>query len=312
MRSPTRPTWCAPSPSTAAAAALPTGRVRAAGRHPRRRGPHRRAPRRSRPRRPRVGPRPDRGTRRDQLGARAARGPAGRGGRPVGIDDHRSPGAVRLDARDTPRRAVVVKQFSYRGSRSGSPSLRKDPVMGNPSILVSGASIAGPAAASWLAAAGWDVTVVERFDHLRDEGQNVDVRGTGREVLRRMGLEDAARGHHTSETGHGLRRRRRPRVRLVPRRRRRHRRQRPPPSWRSCAGSSPACSTTTPRARPSTSSATRSRRCTTTATASTWSSPTAPGRRFDAVVIAEGSRSRTRELVFPGRRSTSSGSSWPT
>lgn len=63
--------------------------------------------------------------------------------------------------------------------------------MGNRSILVSGASIAGPAAASWLAAAGWDVTVVERFDHLRDEGQNVDLRGTGREVVRRMGLEDA-------------------------------------------------------------------------------------------------------------------------
>ena len=42
--------------------------------------------------------------------------------------------------------------------------------MSRPSILISGASIAGPTAASWLAAAGWDVTVVERFDHLRDEG----------------------------------------------------------------------------------------------------------------------------------------------
>ena len=73
--------------------------------------------------------------------------------------------------------------------------------MSTPSILVSGASIAGPATASWLAAAGWDVTVVERFDHLRDEGQNVDVRGVGREVLRRMGLEDTVRAHHTRETG---------------------------------------------------------------------------------------------------------------
>ena len=73
--------------------------------------------------------------------------------------------------------------------------------MGIPKILISGASIAGPAAASWLATAGWDVTVVERSDHLRDEGQNVDVRGAGREVLRRMGLEDTARAHHTSETG---------------------------------------------------------------------------------------------------------------
>ncbi|RZT86918.1 2-polyprenyl-6-methoxyphenol hydroxylase-like FAD-dependent oxidoreductase [Pseudonocardia sediminis] len=73
--------------------------------------------------------------------------------------------------------------------------------MSRPTVLISGASIAGPTAASWMAAAGWDVTVVERFDHLRDEGQNVDVRGNGREVLRRMGLEDAVRAHHTSETG---------------------------------------------------------------------------------------------------------------
>ena len=73
--------------------------------------------------------------------------------------------------------------------------------MSKPSILVSGASIAGPVAAYWLASAGWEVTVVERFDHLREEGQNVDLRGTGREVVRRMGLEDAAHSHHTSETG---------------------------------------------------------------------------------------------------------------
>ncbi len=73
--------------------------------------------------------------------------------------------------------------------------------MSTPSILVSGASIAGPTVASWLAAAGWDVTVIERFDHLREEGQNVDVRGIGREVLRRMGLHDAVAAHHTSETG---------------------------------------------------------------------------------------------------------------
>jgi 2-polyprenyl-6-methoxyphenol hydroxylase-like FAD-dependent oxidoreductase len=32
--------------------------------------------------------------------------------------------------------------------------------MSTPSILVSGASIAGPTVASWLAATGWDVTSV--------------------------------------------------------------------------------------------------------------------------------------------------------
>ena len=69
------------------------------------------------------------------------------------------------------------------------------------SILISGASIAGPTLASWLAASGWDVTVVERVDHLRTEGQNVDVRGVGRQVLRLMGLEDAVLAAHTGERG---------------------------------------------------------------------------------------------------------------
>ncbi len=69
------------------------------------------------------------------------------------------------------------------------------------SILISGASIAGPTLAFWLARAGWDVTVVERTDALREEGQNVDVRGAAREVLRRMGLEDAALTATTGEQG---------------------------------------------------------------------------------------------------------------
>ncbi|WP_018655961.1 FAD-dependent monooxygenase [Actinomadura flavalba] len=70
-----------------------------------------------------------------------------------------------------------------------------------PNVLVSGASVAGPALAYWLGRGGWDVTVVERFERLRDGGQNVDVRGAGREVVRRMGLEDAALAAGTGETG---------------------------------------------------------------------------------------------------------------
>ncbi|MPR00031.1 FAD-binding monooxygenase [Modestobacter sp. I12A-02628] len=69
------------------------------------------------------------------------------------------------------------------------------------SILVSGASIAGPTLAYWLARAGWEVAVVERTDALREEGQNIDVRGAAREVLRRMGLEDAALAATTGEQG---------------------------------------------------------------------------------------------------------------
>ena len=70
-----------------------------------------------------------------------------------------------------------------------------------PSILISGSSIAGPALAYWLNAHGWQTTVVERFDELRDDGQNIDVRGAGREVARRMGIEDAIRAASTGETG---------------------------------------------------------------------------------------------------------------
>ena len=70
-----------------------------------------------------------------------------------------------------------------------------------PTILISGASIAGPALAYWLNAHGWQTTVVERFAELRDDGQNIDVRGAGREVARRMGIEDAIRAAGTGETG---------------------------------------------------------------------------------------------------------------
>ncbi|WP_018331857.1 FAD-dependent monooxygenase [Actinomycetospora chiangmaiensis] len=70
-----------------------------------------------------------------------------------------------------------------------------------PHALISGASIAGPALAHQLHTLGWRVTVVERAERLRDEGQNVDIRGTGREVVRRMGLEGALLGAGTGELG---------------------------------------------------------------------------------------------------------------
>ncbi|MET0269570.1 MAG: FAD-dependent monooxygenase, partial [Sphingomonas sp.] len=68
-------------------------------------------------------------------------------------------------------------------------------------ILVTGASVAGNAAAWWLGRAGFDVTVVERAPAFRDGGQNIDVRGSGREVLRRMGLDQAALDQGTGEEG---------------------------------------------------------------------------------------------------------------
>lgn len=68
-------------------------------------------------------------------------------------------------------------------------------------ILITGASIAGNTVAWWLGRSGFDVTVVERAPAFRDGGQNVDVRGVGRTVLRRMGLERAALDSGTGEEG---------------------------------------------------------------------------------------------------------------
>lgn len=67
--------------------------------------------------------------------------------------------------------------------------------------VISGAGIAGPALAHQLAARGWRTTVIERFPQRRDEGQNVDVRGAAREVIRRIGAEDDVRAAGTGEVG---------------------------------------------------------------------------------------------------------------
>ncbi|KAM0214266.1 hypothetical protein ACHAPA_006514 [Fusarium lateritium] len=69
-------------------------------------------------------------------------------------------------------------------------------------VLVSGASIAGPATAYWLAKAGAKVTVVERFPTLRIGGQAIDIRTAGVSVMRKMpGLEAAVRAKSTQEEG---------------------------------------------------------------------------------------------------------------
>ncbi|MEG8176908.1 FAD-dependent monooxygenase, partial [Xanthomonas hortorum pv. gardneri] len=68
-------------------------------------------------------------------------------------------------------------------------------------ILITGASVAGNTAAWTLANQGLDVVVVEQAAHFRDGGQNIDVRGVGRQVLQRMGLEQAALDHGTGEQG---------------------------------------------------------------------------------------------------------------
>src|SRR6195952_3031685 len=68
-------------------------------------------------------------------------------------------------------------------------------------VLVSGASIAGPALAHWLQRHGAEVTVVERAPGLRPGGQAVDARGVAKEVIRRMGLDAAIRAACTDTAG---------------------------------------------------------------------------------------------------------------
>lgn len=70
-----------------------------------------------------------------------------------------------------------------------------------PRVLVTGASIAGPALAWGLHKAGYAVTLLERSSQPREAGQNIDIRGLGREVLRRMNLEKAVRENLTGEEG---------------------------------------------------------------------------------------------------------------
>ncbi|MFJ2030493.1 FAD-dependent monooxygenase [Streptosporangium sp. NPDC087985] len=70
--------------------------------------------------------------------------------------------------------------------------------MKNTTVLISGASIAGPALAYWLNRYGCAVTVVERAPALRTGGQAVDFKGTTQlTVLERMGILQEVRRRQT-------------------------------------------------------------------------------------------------------------------
>lgn len=73
--------------------------------------------------------------------------------------------------------------------------------MGRPHALISGAGIAGPALAHQLVVRGWETTVIERAPQRRGEGQNIDVRGAARQVVRSMGIDEDIRAANTSEVG---------------------------------------------------------------------------------------------------------------
>ncbi|KAG8413522.1 hypothetical protein J3459_015267 [Metarhizium acridum] len=70
-----------------------------------------------------------------------------------------------------------------------------------PKVLIVGAGIAGPALAFWLSRIGCDMTIIERDAALRDSGQQVDLRGQGIVLMRKMGMEAAVRAVLCDEPG---------------------------------------------------------------------------------------------------------------
>src|SRR5262249_47310020 len=67
-------------------------------------------------------------------------------------------------------------------------------------VLISGAGVAGPTLAYWLARHGFRPTVVERAAGLRSSGSPVDVRGPAVEVAERMGVMQRLREAATHVT----------------------------------------------------------------------------------------------------------------
>ena len=73
--------------------------------------------------------------------------------------------------------------------------------MAKRTVLISGASVAGPALAYWLRRYGFAPTIVERASAPRSGGQAIDIRGTARQVVERMGLMERVQQAHTGAQG---------------------------------------------------------------------------------------------------------------
>ena len=117
-------------------------------------------------------------------------------------------------------------------------------------VLVSGASVAGPAVAHWLGRYGYDVTVVEIAPALREGGYAVDFRGpVNREVLSRMGVLEDLKARQTGGSP----------MRFVDAAGRQLMVSSPGENWRSCGRICPGCCTSTPATGRRTGSGTRSR-----------------------------------------------------
>lgn len=68
-------------------------------------------------------------------------------------------------------------------------------------MLINGAGIAGPALAFWLSRKGYRVIVLEIAPGIRPGGQTVDLRGSGGDVVERMGLLDQMKARALEQKG---------------------------------------------------------------------------------------------------------------
>jgi 2-polyprenyl-6-methoxyphenol hydroxylase-like FAD-dependent oxidoreductase len=93
-----------------------------------------------------------------------------------------------------------MRQSRPRHLALGEPNANSS-VMNAPSVLISGAGIAGPALAFWLKAAGFQPTLVEHAPALRTGGYVIDFWGLGYDVAQHMGLvsEIDCIGYHVRE-----------------------------------------------------------------------------------------------------------------
>ncbi|GKT49033.1 uncharacterized protein ColSpa_09214 [Colletotrichum spaethianum] len=68
-------------------------------------------------------------------------------------------------------------------------------------VLISGGGITGNCVVFWLSRLGDDTIVIEWYPELRTTGLQLDLRGHGIEVMKRMGLDSAFRAKVAPEQG---------------------------------------------------------------------------------------------------------------
>src|ERR1700753_1529027 len=68
-------------------------------------------------------------------------------------------------------------------------------------VLISGAGIAGPTLAWFLARLGARITIVEKASRIRPGGQNIDIQGSAITVMKKLGLMEEIRRFNTLEKG---------------------------------------------------------------------------------------------------------------